>query len=136
MIILSFIFLSSCEERISYSGKINKFESKIYNNFLSKKEVEENLGIPSYIDPIEKKYFYFTEKKVTKNFFENKITERKLLVFKFNSNELIISFNEYNLNDQKEIDLIKEKTSDQILEKGLIEKIFGGVGKAPNTITP
>ena len=136
LIVLSFIFLSSCTEKIIYSGKIINFDKEIYNNFISKEDLEKNFGIPSYIDPIEKKYFYYTEKKINQNFFKNKISERKLLVFKFNTDEKIISINEYNLNDQNEINLINEKTPDQIIERGLIEKIFGGVGKGPSTTQP
>ena len=136
LLILFFIFLTSCSEKISYSGKVISFESEKYNKFKYKNEVLNLLGDPSYIDPIEKKYFYFTEKKITKNFFDSKITERKLIIFQFNSEESIISINEYFLDDYNEISLIKEKTPDEIFKRGMIEKIFGGIGKTSSQTGP
>ena len=134
-ILLLFLFFISCAEKSTYTGKIINFENKLYSNYKYKEEVLKNLGIPSFIDPIEKKYFYFSEKKISKNFFDNKITERKLIVFQFNSEELIISLNEFNLDDANEINLIKEKTSDEIIKKGLLERVFGGVGAVPRQTT-
>ena len=37
-------------------------------NLNTKKETISYLGYPNYIDPIEKKYFYYSEKKISKNF--------------------------------------------------------------------
>ena len=82
------------------------------------------------IDPIESKYFYYSEKKIYKNFFNKKIDDRKLLVFGFNSEEKIKSIDLYNLEDEKDIAIVKEKTKNNLIERGLIEKMFGGVGKS------
>ena len=52
----------------------------------------------------------------------------------FNENNTIKSFSQYDLNDQKDIEFIKDKTPNELIQRGLIEKIFGGVGKnIPNT---
>ena len=52
----------------------------------------------------------------------------------FNENNTIKSFSQYDLNDQKYIEFIKDRTPNKIIQRGLIEKIFGGVGKnIPNT---
>ena len=88
------------------------------------------MGNPSFIDPIENKYFYYSEKKIFKNFFDKQIVSRKLLVFEFNLEEKIESINIYNLEDEKDIAIVKEKTKNNLIERGLIEKIFGGVGTA------
>jgi len=131
--IISLIFLNGCTENISYSGKIINYSGDFYNKLNSKKEVVDNLGQPSFIDFVEKKYYYFTEKKITKNFFDSNISERKLFVFHFNSDNTIKSINEYDLEDQIQINLIKDQTPGELIEQGLLEKIFGGVGKAPLT---
>ena len=95
------------------------------------------LGNPSYIDPIESKYFYYSEKKIYKNFFDKKTISRILLVFEFNLEEKIKSIDVYNLEDEKDIAIVKEKTKNNLIERGLIEKIFGGVGKSQEfPITP
>ena len=88
----------------------------------------ENIGQPSFIDPIENKYFYYNEKRIIKNFFSDNIVERNLAIFEFDINEKIISTKIYNLDDQKDIELIKQQTSSQIIKEGLLEQVFGGIG--------
>ena len=106
-----------------------------YNSFYTKQDVIENLGNPSYIDPIEKKYYYFTEKIIRKNFYDNKLVSRKLIVFNFNIDESINSIDGYDLTDQKNTEIIKDTTVNNLLKQGLLENIFGGIGKGP-TPTP
>ncbi len=91
------------------------------------------MGYPNYMDPIEKKYYFFSEQKNVKNFYNKKIINRKIIVFEFDDNEIIKSALEFNLNDQNNIEYIDEKTSLELIKRGLIEKIFGGVGTAPST---
>ena len=132
LIILMFLFIS-CTENISYSGKILKKDQVNYNGFNTKSDIIENLGNPSYIDPIERKYYYFTEKFINKNFYNNKLDNRKLIVFNFNIDESINSLEEYDLSDQQKMKIISETTENNLLKKGLIENIFGGIGKGPTT---
>jgi len=130
------LFAYSCTEQTIYSGKIINQANIDYSIIKDKKKLINQLGKPSYIDPIENKYFYYSEKKIYKNFFDKKIISRILLVFEFNLEEKIKSVNVYNLDDEKEIAIVKEKTKNNLIERGLIEKIFGGVGKSqelPNT---
>ena len=134
--IIYVLFAYSCTEQTIYSGKIINQANIDYSIIKNKKQLINELGKPSYIDPIEDKYFYYSEKKIYKNFFDKKIVSRILLVFEFNLEEKIKSINVYNLEDEKNIAIVKEKTKNNLIERGLIEKIFGGVGKTqefPNT---
>ena len=130
------LFAYSCTEQTIYSGKIINQANIDYSIIKNKNQLINELGKPSFIDPIEDKYFYYSEKKIYKNFFDKKIVSRILLVFEFNLEEKIKSINVYNLEDEKNIAIVKEKTKNNVIERGLIEKIFGGVGKTqefPNT---
>ena len=135
LLIFLFLFLlANCNEKISFSGKILNNEGFDYNTLSNKNEVINTLGQPNYIDPIEKKYYYFSERKYVKNFFDQKIIDRKLIVFMFNEKNIIKSLLQYDLNDQQDIKYIKDKTPNELIERGWIEKIFGGVGQnIPNT---
>ena len=128
--IIFVLFAFSCTEKTIYSGKIINQDNIDYSIIKNKNQLINKLGKPSYIDPIEDKYFYYSEKKIYKNFFDKKMVSRILLVFEFNLEEKIKSINIYNLEDQKDIAIVKEKTKNNLIERGLIEKIFGGVGKA------
>jgi len=132
-LIIFLILLSNCNEKISYSGKILNISDDI-NSYKNKDLVISYLGTPNFIDPIEKKYFYYSEKKISKNFFNNRIIHRKLIVFHFNEYDSVLSVNQFDLDNENKIELIKDQTSSEIIQQGLIEKIFGGVGQAtPST---
>tara|TARA_Y100001970_G_C14113295_1_gene792127 strand:- start:207 stop:638 length:432 start_codon:yes stop_codon:yes gene_type:complete len=135
LLIFILILLSNCTEKISYSGKIINDDLINFSKLEDKKNVIEELGQPNFIDPIENKYYYFSEKHKYKNIFNKKIQNRIILVFNFDSNDKVISFNNFDLEDTNEIKFAKETTPNNLLKRGLMEKVFGGVGKTyiPNT---
>ena len=126
-ILMLFIILS-CVETKSYSGKLIDENFK-YDSLLNKTQVTSKLGQPNFIDPIENKYYYYFEKRINKNIFDSRIEKRTMIVFNFEENENVQSFNQYNLNQEQQINIIKDKTKNNLIDRGLIEKIFGGVGK-------
>ena len=131
LVFLFIFFLSfGCSEKISYSGKIIDKNIDI-NSFVNKKQLITKLGNPSFVNNLENKYFYFTEKNITKHFFDKKILEKKLYTFKFDQNNNIISKIIINLENIEEFKYLKETTKNNLIERGFIEKIFGGVGKQP-----
>jgi len=122
-----FIILS-CVETKSYSGKLIDENFK-YDSLLNKTQVTSKLGQPNFIDPVENKYYYYFEKRIKKNIFDSRIEKRTMIVFNFEENENVQSFNQYNLNQEQQINIIKDKTKNNLIDRGLIEKIFGGIGK-------
>ena len=134
LVLMIFILFVSCNEKILYSGKIINEENFDFAKLKNKGEVVDKLGNPNFIDPIEKKYYYFSEKKYVKNFFKKKISNRIMVVFIFNKNETIKLISQYDLNDKQDVKNIKESTPNELIERGLLRKIFGGVGNAvPST---
>ena len=127
LILMLFIILS-CVETKSYSGKLIDENFK-YDSLLNKTQVTSKLGQPNFIDPIENKYYYYFEKRINKNIFDSRIEKRTMIVFNFEENEDVQSFNQYNLNQEQQINNIKDKTTNNLIDRGLIEKIFGGMGK-------
>ncbi len=126
-ILMLFIILS-CVETKSYSGKLIDENFK-YDSLLNKTQVTSKLGQPNFIDPIENKYYYYFEKRINKNIFDSRIEKRTMIVFNFEENENVQSFNQYNLNQEQQINIIKDKTKNNLIDRGIIEKIFGGIGK-------
>ena len=134
LLLMILFFFASCSEKISYSGKILNEGSFQYKELKNKEEILHNLGQPNFIDPIEKKYYYFSERKQIKNFFDQKITDRSMVVFIFNEDETVKLVSVYDLNDKKDIKFVEETTPNELIKRGWIEKIFGGVTNAvPNT---
>ena len=128
-------YIFGCVEKTTYSGKIitnNDLDLQILN----KNELINKFGQPSYIDNLSNKYFYFTEKKKETNFYNKKIEYSYLFVFEINDNGKIVSSESINLLNDKNHKYRKIQTSNNIIKRGLLETIFGGIGTNPMPNSP
>ena len=123
-----FFILANCSNKTTYSGKILNNEELKDINFVNKEKLIKKLGNPSYVDPIEKKFFYFSEKSEKKSIFKKEIKYSYIFVFKMNEKEEIIESKVFNTKNIENINFSDDKTENQIIKRGLLEKIFGGVG--------
>ena len=120
--------LANCSNKTTYSGKFLNNEELKEINFTNKEKLISKLGTPSYIDPIENKFFYFSEKSEKKSIFSKEVKYSFVFVFKIDENDKIINSQVFNIKDIKDVKLSKDKTTNEIVKRGLLEKIFGGVG--------
>ena len=120
--------LANCSEKISYSGKLLNQEELKNINFKNKENLINQLGYPSYVDPVENKFFYFSEKSSKKSIFKKEIKYSYIFVFKMDKNDKIIESKAYDTKNVESIKFSNDKTSNDIIQRGLLEKIFGGVG--------
>ena len=128
-------YIFGCVEKTTYSGKIitnDNLDLKILN----KNELISKFGKPSFIDNLSNKYFYFTEKKKETNFYDNKIEYSYLFVFEVNDNDKIVKSESINLLKEKNHKYLKIQTSNNIIKRGLLESIFGGIGANPMPNSP
>ena len=123
-----FLILSNCSNKITQTGKILKQENFENINFINKENLINELGNPSYIDPIEKKFFYFSEKSEKKSILKKEIKYSFVFVFMFNEEDKIIDTKVFNTKNIKSIKFSDDKTSNNLIARGLLERIFGGVG--------
>ena len=123
-----FFILANCSNKITYSGKIINQDELNDINFENKNKLISKLGYPSYIDPIENKFFYYTELSEKKSILKKEIKYSYVFVFRINENGQIVESKVYNTRDINNIKFSNDKTSNEIVKRGLLEKIFGGVG--------
>ncbi len=123
-----FFILANCSNKTTFSGKILNSEEFEDINFINKEKLISKLGRPSYIDPIEKKFFYFSEKSEKKSILKKKIKYSYVFVFTINDEDQIIDTEVFDIKDIKNVRLSNDKTTNEIVKRGLLEKIFGGVG--------
>ena len=126
--IFIFFILANCSSKTSYTGKILKQDDLNDINFINKDKLISKLGNPSYIDPIENKFFYFAEKSEKKSIFKKEIEYSYVFVFKIDEFDQIIESKVFNTKNIDNIKLSDDKTSNEIIKRGLLEKVFGGVG--------
>ena len=123
-----FFILANCSNKITYSGKILNQDELQDINFENKNKLISKLGSPSYIDPIENKFFYFSEVSKRKSIFKKKISYSYVFVFKINKYDQIVESKVFNTKEIRSIKFSDDKTYNEIVKRGLLEKIFGGVG--------
>ena len=119
-------YIFGCSEKTTLSGKILTLDDlniKINN----KNDLIKKFGEPSYIDQQLNKYFYFTQKDKNKTFFDNKTLYSYLIVFELDNNK-VINKEAINLLDIENHKYENIVTENNIIDRGFIEKIFGGVG--------
>ena len=135
LINLIFAIISCSQPKLTYSGKIINQNNLNNLNITNKNYLIKIFGEPSYIDPIENKYFYYSEKIKEDNFFSKKKEYSYIFVFEFDNNDEVVDKKVLDLNSLQKIKINKMRTTNRIVKRGLIEKIFGGVGtqKVPNT---
>ena len=135
IIVILFQYIFGCVEKTTYSGKIITNDN-LDLNILNKNELINKFGQPSYIDNLSNKYFYFTEKKKETNFYNKKIEYSYLFVFEINDNDKIINSESINLLKDKNHKYRKIQTNNNIVKRGLLETIFGGIGANPMPNSP
>ena len=123
-----FFILANCSNKSIYSGKIIKEEDFKDINYENKEKLISKLGYPSYIDPIENKFFYYSEVSEKKTILKKEIKYSYVFVFKIDEYDQIIESKVFNTKDIEHIKFSNDKTSNEIVKRGLLEKIFGGVG--------
>tara|TARA_B100001057_G_scaffold441155_1_gene475555 strand:+ start:607 stop:1035 length:429 start_codon:yes stop_codon:yes gene_type:complete len=123
-----FIILANCSNKTTYSGKILNQEVLQDINFQNKEILISKLGYPSYTDPIENKFFYFSEVSEKNSIFKKKVEYSYVFVFKMDNNDNIIDTKVFNTKEIRNVNFSNDKTSNEIIKRGLLEKIFGGVG--------
>ena len=125
-----FFLISACSKETNYYGKILSQDELSNISIINKDELLRKFGNPSYIDPIENKYFYYSEVSEKINIFNSKTNYSYLFVFKLDENNKILEKKVYDLLNADEIAIIEDETEDEVVKRGLIQKIFGGVGNA------
>ena len=120
--------MANCSNKITYSGKIINQDKLQDINFTNKNKLISKLGYPSYIDPIENKFFYYSEVSEKKSILKKEIKYSYVFVFRINENDQIVESKVYNTKDIESIKFSDDKTSNEIVKRGLLERIFGGVG--------
>ena len=134
ILIFLVLFIISCSEKITYTGLIID-ENINYSEINNKNDLLKLLGQPNYIDPMENNFYYFSEKNVSKNNLNKKKVDRLILVYYFDEENNIINTKKLNLDDEKTIDISENRIKNDLIKKGLIEKIFGGVSAQPSIPT-
>ena len=130
-LILSTILVFSCSGIANNNGYMPVLED-IEDLSLRKtttQKAKSILGEPALIMGSKKPVFvYFSQATRKLFFFEKRITERNLLVLRFDGRKRLRKIEKFSLSDGKDFNLSKSETSLNEKEKSIIRSFFSNVG--------
>ena len=124
--------LGACAPKIDVRGNLPDPErlSEIEPGEQSRAEVEEILGTPSTVAVFDQEtWLYVSQKTETIAFFEPEVKERSVVILKFDKEGIVSKIETLTAENGKKILPVDRKTPTAGNEFGLIEQIFGNLGR-------
>ena len=123
---------TACTKRLSVHGAILNQEklAEIKSGEMSRREVQEILGSPSSKAVFDKESWYYVSLRTeTFAFFEPKITDRKIVIIRFNKKGIVSNVETLKLTDGRKVQIVERVTPTKGKEYTLIEQLVGNIGQ-------
>lgn len=134
IIILSLLALSSCLSKPESHGYT--FEGinleQLQEQITSKERVLKVMGSPSLISDLdnEEAWIYYSENTEGFLFFRPKVTERNVLVLRFDESETLKELQKLSFeNEEKKLQFVSNHTKVETRKIGFFKAIFSNVGQ-------
>ena len=96
----------------------------------NRRKVARLIGSPSSISTFESKTWYYISKRSEHlAFFEEKVLDQQVVAIDFDDSGTISDVRRYKLDDARKIVLVGRITPTKGRELGLLEQIFGNIGR-------
>jgi outer membrane protein assembly factor BamE (lipoprotein component of BamABCDE complex) len=97
----------------------------------TRREIVNMLGSPSTRATFEKQdvWYYIGEKTETLAFFKPSITERRILVIRFDKAGMVTKVEKLDASSAKDVSLVQRVTPTKGKELGVLQQILGNVGR-------
>ena len=134
---LCYIFLlitvSSCVSRVDKMGYIFELSDHdiLQEGITSKERVLKIMGSPTLISDFDSEvWIYYSEDVKNFLFFKPEVTERNVLVIKFNDAEIVKEMKRINFSDEvKKLNFVSNYTTVDSHKTGFFKSIFSNVGQ-------
>lgn len=124
--------LIGCTPKVDVRGNVPDPErlSEIVPGEMTNDEVLEILGSPSSVAVFDQEtWFYVSQRTETLAFFEPEITERKVVILKFDEEGMVSLVETLTAEDGKKIQPIERTTPTAGNEFNFIDQLFGNIGR-------
>ncbi len=124
--------LFACTPKIDVRGNLPDPErlSEIVPGEVTRLEVQEILGTPSSVAVFDQEtWLYVSQRTETLAFFEPEVKERSVVIVKFDEEGLVSKIETLTAEDGKKIQPVDRTTPTAGNEFGLIEQLFGNIGR-------
>jgi outer membrane protein assembly factor BamE (lipoprotein component of BamABCDE complex) len=134
---LCYIFLlitaSSCVSRVDKMGYMFELSDHdiLQEGITSKERVLKIMGSPTLISDFDSEvWIYYSEDVKNFLFFKPEVTERNVLVIKFNDAEIVKEMKRINFSDEvKKLNFVSNYTTVDSHKTGFFKSIFSNVGQ-------
>ncbi|MDX9861199.1 MAG: outer membrane protein assembly factor BamE [Rhodospirillales bacterium] len=132
LVIGSVLLVAACSSRIATHGNLPDPErlAEVVPGQIAKGEVAEILGSPSSIAAFnEETWYYISERKETKAFLAPDVTERKVVIVRFDDKGIVSSVETLGLEDGRNVELVERSTPTAGNEMTILEQVLGNMGR-------
>ena len=126
------VAVSGCSSRLDTRGNLPDPErvEEIKPGEQSREEVEEILGSPSAVTAFGSDTWYYISKQTeTFAFFEPKVTERQIVVVRFDKDGKVSKVEKVGLEESKEVTPVERTTPTHGNEMTVLEQLIGNLGR-------
>ncbi|MFP6736869.1 MAG: outer membrane protein assembly factor BamE [Rhodospirillales bacterium] len=124
--------LAACAPRINSHGNLPDPDllAEVEVGEVNKADVVQILGSPSSLAPFDGDvWYYLSEKTKTVAFFEPEVTERKVIIIRFDKRGIVTAVKSFGLEEARQIEMVERKTPTAGNELGLLRQMFGNIGR-------
>ena len=132
LLILAAMVVTNCTPRVDIRGNLPDSDliADIEVGHINKQQVKALIGSPSSISPLSADaWYYVSERTETIAFFEPEIKERKILVIRFDQQDVAQDVKIYGLEDAQNIEMVDRVTPTAGKEFTILKQIFGNIGR-------
>jgi outer membrane protein assembly factor BamE (lipoprotein component of BamABCDE complex) len=83
----------------------------------------------------QQSWYYISSVQERLAYFDPKTTQREVIVVKFGADDVVSTVDKYGLEKGRAIDYSDDKTPTRGRELGIIEQLFGNIGRTPPVLT-
>jgi len=126
------LLVAACAPRIATHGNLPDPDrlAEVVPGQIAKGEVAEILGSPSSIAAFdEETWYYISERKETTAFLAPDVTERKVVIVRFDDKGVVSAVETLGLEDGRNVELVERSTPTAGNEMTILEQVLGNMGR-------
>lgn len=132
LVIGTALVAAACAPQIATHGNLPDPErlAEIVPGQVAKGEVAEILGSPSSIAAFdEETWYYISERKETTAFLAPDVTDRKVVIIRFDDKGIVSAVESLGLEDGRKVELVERATPTAGNEMTILQQLLGNMGR-------
>ncbi len=129
---LALLTVTSCDPRYAARGNMPTAEqvAAVVPGVHGPEDVRSVLGSPSVISTFDENTWYYIGRRTEQYaFFERKTVEQQVLIVRYGSDGRVDKISRLDKGDGREIALVERETPSAGRKLGLLEQLFGNIGR-------